>query len=383
MIDSSVPTPDDLSGLGLASVAAAGTYVSIWTWSRRARYYLDVNTTITPDDISYFENEGGGTWVRDSKPDVYHQSVTETWLDGTSGDNDNTGTWGGLNTPFANAIKSVGEFAYRINGGTTDVTLYTAAALSTDEAALFEKVVSSAQRQIRHINAALPATPLLDYDTRNINGLNNAGLVTGQSLAGVTWKNLGSAGAAGDLTASGAPIYRAVASGSKLRGGPAIEFDGNDYFESPTISALSGVGPLLFCAVASPDTTTGHQAVVDGNDSANCHLLYSLDGAWALYAGAGTGGIYGTATAGLFHSLVVKWTTGEVAVRTNGIPNELAANAGSQTPDGIRIGFDGFSSSKPFDGKIARVMVFANSDLSDLTALDAHLEAAYGAVWPQ
>jgi hypothetical protein len=355
-------------GVGLPNLTRA------WAWSRRVWYYLDRTISVTPDGIMFIAAQGGGFWVCEQRPDAYSESLDEFWYDNAAGSNDNTGARG-------SPIQSVSELAHRAKGGSTDAVLYVAAALSDSESALFDKMSSEGKRDWTIVNGALPVTPKCMYDARSIDGLGNATLIDGQILT--TWKNLGSVGALGDVTATGSPTYRAVASAGKLRNAPSVAFPGNAYFRR-AITGLSA--PITWVTIAKFHDRSVQQTLVDGSDGSNRCTLMAFSSLWYMYAGglATPLGFTGP-TSGTYHYAHASFPSNAGVFAANGTVHDASPplEVGTQMVAGITIGADA-TNATPLSGEV--VLVFAldgEENKLDATMFNDYMLYHFGSGFPQ
>jgi hypothetical protein len=125
-------------------------------------------------------------------------------------------------------------------------------------------------------------TALLGYSASNIDGSLNSTLTNLQLVS--TWVNLGSLGAAGNLTGAGATRPQFVSSVAQLGNKPAMRGDGTKTISTGTFAAQ--VQPLNWYMVASTDLVGGIQLYFGTAASEEILWVSTSPGKLQLYAGS-------------------------------------------------------------------------------------------------
>jgi hypothetical protein len=159
-------------------------------------------------------------------------------------------------------------------------------------------------------------------------------------------------------TSANKPTYKT----GVLNGEPVFRFDGGDWLGGAYNNALSQ--PITVFAVAALDSANDDvgRNIIDGDDSTNRMALFERrinnPDTWSIYAGSILDGGASDANWNIWTALF----NGASSQFWLGGNSEASGNAGSDDPDGLRLGtYDGAAGL--WDGDIAEILIY-NSNLS-------------------
>lgn len=130
-----VPSVADIAALGGIDATNFGQTYRVRTV--RALFYLDPDSTLTPDGKTVVTAPAGGRWLRMAPGDLYWQNQIAWFYDAATGDDENTGLDSG------HPLQTMAELWRRLQGSTlmTDVDITIAGGpgtLSDDELEIFD-----------------------------------------------------------------------------------------------------------------------------------------------------------------------------------------------------------------------------------------------------
>lgn len=284
----------------------------------------------------------------------------------------------------ATPIKTITELGRRFWGFglSGSANLFTDAALTDSEAALYYQFTANDGRQWNLINGALPFTPKFLYLASNIDGQNNTTLTDGQTLT--TWKNLGSLGSAADLTAHGSPTFKKIASAGKLNNGSSVVFPGTAYFTSSAQAGL--VAPATYVMVNKIHAPGTLQVLATGLANVSRCTLYTST-SWGLDSGAGTAVPPPNPVADQYNLVYVSFQTGNATFAANfsevDSPPNSPLNAGNLMITGVTLGAN-YDGTLILTGEVAAFAVADNTPPTpDVHGWDPWAQYKFGLGFPQ
>ncbi len=219
----------------------------------------------------------------------------------------------------------------------------------------------------------IPGTPLFDYDSLSIDGMNNSTLTDGQGI--VQWKNLGSLGAGFDLNSPTTPLsdpfFRLIATPGKLNNLPAVESPGGKQLQR--IFALSGQNqPLTWAWVWRAAAGTGPDITSGAGNFQRLQVVFP-----GIRFGAGLANIDPgvTVTPDTWESLIITADGAASNGTLNGTPFSMG-NPGTDAENWLSF-FESGGSSNDMIGFIARVIIWGVAPPSQAT-IAAYLDSIYG-----